>query len=110
MTALETPEWRGPFATGLFGTAYALGGGRSLVLVGAPDAVVGARPERKWFWVVMSGRPWSWTRDFVFEEQLRADKDLAELAGVQAIDGDRLFTTAERDLGAVLRVVSQAVR
>ncbi len=108
MTDLDTPEWRGPFATGLFGTAYGLGDGRSLVPVGPPGAVVGSGPERTWLWVIMNGRAGSWTRDFAFEEQLRTNNDLAALIGVQVIDRDRLFTAEENDLGEVLRILSQA--
>jgi hypothetical protein len=110
MTNLTPPEWSGPFATGLFGTAYGLGDGRSLVLVGAPGNVVGSRPDRTWLWVIMKGRATEWTRDFAFEETLRTNEDLAALAAVQVIDGDRLFTAREKDLGKVLRILREAAR
>lgn len=110
MTDLDTPDWRGPFATGLFGTAYGLGDGRSLVFLGPPGSVVGARPDRTWAWIIMSGQAGSWARDFAFEEQLRARKDLAALTGVQVIDRDRLLTAHEKDLGEVLRILRGVAR
>jgi hypothetical protein len=108
VTDLNQPEWSGPFATGLFGTAYGLGDGRSLVLIGAPGNAVGSRPDRTWLWVVMKGRPLEWTRDFAFEEALRTNEDLAAVTGAQAIDGDRLFTAQEKNLGNVFRLLREA--
>jgi len=52
----------------------------------------------------MKGR----ARDFAFEEELRTNKDLAAVTGVQALDGDRLFTARENDLGRVLRILREA--
>ena len=46
----------------------------------------------------MDGR----ARDFAFEEQLHSNTHLAALTGVQVIEGDRLFTTREKDLGQVM--------
>src|SRR5207247_801391 len=106
MTDLAAPAWSGPIGTGLFGTAYALGDGRSLVLVGSPGSVVGSRPDRTWPWVIMDGR----ARDFAFEEQLRTNNNLATLTGVQVIEGDRLFTTREKDLGQVFQILKEAAR
>jgi hypothetical protein len=105
MTDLTQPDWSGPFATGLFGTAYGLGDSRSLMLVGAPENVVGSRPDRTWLWIIMQGRAPAWARDFAFEEELRRNKDLAATTGVQVVEGDSLFTAQEKDLGCVLRIL-----
>ncbi len=110
MVDLTVPEWSGPFATGLFGTAYPLGNGHSLVLVGAPGTAVGSRPGRTWGWVIMKGRPLDWQRDFAFEESLRANKDLTAATGTQTLDGDRVSTLQEKDLEKVLRILREVVR
>src|ERR1700693_5152539 len=106
MTDLMPPEWSGPLGTGLFGTAYGLGDGRSLVLVGSPGGVVGGRPAQTWRLIIMNGR----ARDFAFEEELRTNQALAALTGVQVLDKDRLFTAREKDLGEVVRILKDAAR
>jgi hypothetical protein len=106
MSELASPEWTGPLATGLFGTAYSLGEDRALVLVGSPGMVVGSHPDRTWAWIIMKGR----TRDFAFEESLGSNDDLAALTGAQVIGGDRLFTAREKDLESVFRILRDAAR
>ena len=103
MTDLSSPEWSGPIGTGLFGTAYGLGDGRSLVLVGPPGSAVGTRPDRTWPWIVMRGR----ARDFSFEETLRTNEKLTAVTDVQVIGGDRLFTTREKDLDKVIQILGE---
>ncbi len=101
---LSSPEWSGPIGTGLFGTAYSVGGGRSLVLVGSPVGGVGGLPDRPWPWIIMKGR----VRDFAFEETLRTNKELAAATSMQMLDEDRLFTAIEKDLGKVIRIIQDA--
>jgi hypothetical protein len=106
MTRFTPPEWIGPIGTGLFGTAYAIGDGRSLVLVGSPGAALGSQPDRTWPWIIMRGR----VRDFAFEETLRTNDNLTAITSVQVLDSDRLFTTAEKDLGTVLQILMLAAQ
>jgi hypothetical protein len=101
MIDLTAPEWSGPIGTGLFGTAYALGDGHSLVLLGAPGNHVGSRPDRAWPWIIMKNR----ARDFAFEDDLRNIPELAAVTNIQILDKDRLFTASEKDLVRILNLL-----